>query len=293
MAWWHSAREFLCNKLVMGKSCCAVGCTARFSKGCGLQFYRFPKDSERRSKWAAAVNRKDWKPTEYSWICSSHFVGGKKSDDPSSPAYIPSMFDHVKYLSKRKAEENLVRYDRIQLQRSKRRRQEALEVERREREEAEMSARILLELSEGNNEQRDEPEGSGHEFQQSHTECGTSTELTQEQIEKMEESNKELLAERDHLKRENALLKEKNVVLSEELVRIKKTVISPESIEGDDNKVKYYTGLPTYKVLKAIFDFVSPSVNTSSRTALPLFNQFLMVLARLRLNMEVQHLMYT
>ena len=26
----------------MGKSCCAIGCTNRYSKGCGLSFYRFP-----------------------------------------------------------------------------------------------------------------------------------------------------------------------------------------------------------------------------------------------------------
>ena len=62
-------------RLVLGKSCCTVGCTRRYSKGCGLQFQRFPQDPERRSKWIAAMKRKDWAPTEYSWICSSHFVG--------------------------------------------------------------------------------------------------------------------------------------------------------------------------------------------------------------------------
>ena len=31
------------------------------------------------------LTEKNWEPTEYSWICSSHFVGGVKSDDPSSP----------------------------------------------------------------------------------------------------------------------------------------------------------------------------------------------------------------
>ena len=66
----------------MGKSCCAVGCSKRFAKGCGFKFYRFPKEPERRRQWIAAVNRKNWQPSEYSWICSSHFVGGKKLNDP-------------------------------------------------------------------------------------------------------------------------------------------------------------------------------------------------------------------
>ena len=80
----------------MGKCCCAVGCSNRFSKGCGLHFYCFPADTGRKNSWVAAVNRKDWQPTEYTWICSTHFVGGKKSDDPASPAYVPTLFEHVK-----------------------------------------------------------------------------------------------------------------------------------------------------------------------------------------------------
>ena len=61
---------------------------------------------------------------------------------------------------------------------------------------------------------------------------------------------------------------------------------------NDDAKVKYYTGLPSYKLLKAIFDYISPCIDRHSRTSLSLFNQFLMVLVRLRVNTEVQHLSY-
>ena len=56
------------------------------------------------------MKRKDWEPIEYTCICSSHFVGVKKSDDPESPAYIPSLFDHVKSPIKRAAECKLTRY---------------------------------------------------------------------------------------------------------------------------------------------------------------------------------------
>ena len=73
---------------------------------------------------------------------------------------------------------------------------------------------------------------------------------------------------------------------------LRKAVISPESLINDDVKVRYYTGLHSNKVLKAIYDFISPCIDSYSRTTLPLFNQFLMVLVRLWLNMEVQQLLY-
>ena len=89
---------------------CAVYCSNRFSKGCGLHFYRFPADPDRRNLWVAAVNRKNWQPSPYTWICSSHFIGGAKSDDPTSPSYSPSIFAHLSSC-KRQGESQLARYN--------------------------------------------------------------------------------------------------------------------------------------------------------------------------------------
>ena len=61
-------------------------------RGCGLQFYRFPEDIGRRARWVTAVDRKNWEPNWYTWICSAHFVGGVKNNDPASSAYVPSLF---------------------------------------------------------------------------------------------------------------------------------------------------------------------------------------------------------
>ena len=79
----YERRSLKCMNMV--KSCCAVGCTNRYTKDCGLRFYRFPSDVDRRSKWLAAMKRDNWKPNEHSWVCSAHFVSGNKSDDPLSP----------------------------------------------------------------------------------------------------------------------------------------------------------------------------------------------------------------
>ncbi|KAL1426848.1 hypothetical protein MTO96_017928 [Rhipicephalus appendiculatus] len=36
-----------------------------------------------------------WQPTKHSKICSHHFVNGEKSNDPRSPAYVPTLFPSV------------------------------------------------------------------------------------------------------------------------------------------------------------------------------------------------------
>jgi hypothetical protein len=57
-------------------SCIACGCANRQGKP-GLKFFRFPKEKERRSQWIAAVKRENWCPSEYSRLCSAHFITGK------------------------------------------------------------------------------------------------------------------------------------------------------------------------------------------------------------------------
>ena len=56
--------------------CCAPGCTNTAGKAAGVSFYRFPADTERRSKWIAAVKRDSWQPTKYTRLCSVHFISG-------------------------------------------------------------------------------------------------------------------------------------------------------------------------------------------------------------------------
>ncbi len=63
---------------------------------------------------------KDWQPNEHTWICSAHFVGGLKSNDSLSPAYIPSIFVHVESPAKRKAQQDVVRYERNKATRKRR-----------------------------------------------------------------------------------------------------------------------------------------------------------------------------
>ena len=61
----------------MPQTCVVVGCTNRWGKQTGRIFFQFPVDESQRLKWIVAVNRKDWSPTEYSCVCSDHFISGK------------------------------------------------------------------------------------------------------------------------------------------------------------------------------------------------------------------------
>ena len=82
----------------MVKSFYAVGCTNRKTKGSTLLF---PTDNDRRSQLIAATSRKDWSPT-----------GDQKTNDPLSPDYVPSIFEHISALSRNKRRNNFKAYCR-------------------------------------------------------------------------------------------------------------------------------------------------------------------------------------
>ena len=84
-----------------GNVCCAANCSNREGRD-RVNFYRIPKDKGRRSAWLGAISRVEvrngkkvsWKPSKHSRLCSKHFISGRKSDNPSSPNYIPKVFSH-------------------------------------------------------------------------------------------------------------------------------------------------------------------------------------------------------
>ena len=68
-----------------------------------------------------------------------------------------------------------------------------------------------------------------------------------------------------------------------------------ENFKDDDKKVKYYTGLPLYSVLIALFDYMSKDLQQSSTITSAkksAFEQLVMVLMKLRLNLGDQDLVY-
>lgn len=106
---------------------------------------------------------------------------------------------------------------------------------------------------------------------EAHPSCSTMTEVSGEQIVNLQ-TECQLLGE------ENCHLKESSGGCSNE-----------ESLENDNSKVKFYTGLPSFTILMAVFTYISAHVMNRPRSTV---QQFLMVLVKLWLNLANQDIAY-
>ena len=65
-----------------------------------------------------------------------------------------------------------------------------------------------------------------------------------------------------------------------------------ECFENNDQKVRFFTGLHSWCTLNTLFKFVEPSLNSTARCTLSPFQQLILTLTRLRLNLSGLHLSY-
>ena len=83
---------------------------------------------------------------------------------------------------------------------------------------------------------------------------------------------------------------------TEEINKLKREVLSAsltqESFENNDEKVSFYTGLPNFTTLMAIFDLFEPFITITARTSLDKFQQVLLFLMRMKLNLIYEDLGY-
>lgn len=105
----------------MPTTCVVVNCYNRHSKHSNRSFYRFPTDVNRRRKWVAFVSRRNadgssWQPSDGDRICSDHFVLKEKSDVPSDPKYVPSVYPEEKEVSDNtsKGASSVARFEKAQ-----------------------------------------------------------------------------------------------------------------------------------------------------------------------------------
>ena len=263
------------------KSCCAVSCSNRSSKGSTLAFCRFPTDPERRAQWIAAVGRKNWKPTEYTWLCGAHFISGKKSNDPLSPDYVPSVFKHVSS-PVRKGEMKMAAYKRRKESVKKRLglltrttfATQCMPSDELVDSGYKRDAATITDKLTSNATTMTDPKST--------CDAATMTDLSSYELEELEKEHNLLRCECNSLREECTKLKE----------TVKELELDEESFKNDDSKVRYYTGLPCFATLITIFNFVAPYISVTGRTTLPKFKEFLMILMKLRLNLYDQDLAY-
>ena len=100
--------------------------------------------------------------------------------------------------------------------------------------------------------------------------------------------------------KENSILTENCKQLQDECKKLKESKaeserkvvqfsLSQESFRDNNAKVKYYTGLPCFATLMAL---VSPSIEIGNRSVLSAFQQMIIVLMKLRLNVGDQDIGY-
>lgn len=84
------------------------------------------------------------------------------------------------------------------------------------------------------------------------------------------------------LKKENQLLRES----------VEKMSLSENSLRNDAEKVKFYTGLPNFFVLETVMWLLAPHMDGMKNARLSKFQQLLLTLMRLRLDLRNQDLSY-
>jgi len=84
--------------------------------------------------------------------------------------------------------------------------------------------------------------------------------------------------------------------LTSELVNLKKDIcnmsLAEDGFKDNEVKTKFYTGLQNYLLLMCVFNLLIPKLKTTSANALSQFQEYVMVLMRLKLNLPLQDLGY-
>ncbi|XP_054931856.1 uncharacterized protein [Dermacentor andersoni] len=107
------------------------------------------------------------------------------------------------------------------------------------------------------------------------TEAEVQTELTCRDLQLLEEDYRKLSVELATLKQQKEEME-----------------MSEASLREDPNKVSFYTGLPNFVVLMAVFNLLEKFVKHTPQNSLVKFQEFLVFLMKLKLNLPYQDLAY-
>ncbi|XP_049432846.1 uncharacterized protein LOC125889147 [Epinephelus fuscoguttatus] len=272
-----------------GSTCCVIGCSGRSHDGQGkkinngMSFYSFPAWRQnqgsyvshvtkgRRMAWISAVGRLDLKfsniPRSYK-VCSRHFHSGKPAYemDESHPDWAPTL--HLGHFEDHATESHQQSH---QLKKGKMEVTAADGVEGENQAENEVCgkwAEVVVAVDEDHGDQ-DEEEAAEDEVaheptaKRPKTEC-QFCERSSAEIDRLLQENKELRCE------------------------LNKRRMDEHFLEANTDKVQYYTGLPCFAILVALFNNVKPSLPVTKN--LSPFQMILLTLMRLRLDLPVQHL---
>ncbi|XP_068428802.1 uncharacterized protein [Clinocottus analis] len=269
----------------MVHTCVVSGCRNRRTPGTTLSFYRFPRDPERKQRWIAAVNREGWVPNDGSRLCSTHFISGKQVKNPRSLDYVPSVFTSAPSSPEMKEPGA----------------PEVADVPDKQEARVEAANALLFLQGQG----RAAVGGRGQEERpveaEPAAEDSASSSLSSDEDddnvdddddkdeESMSDSKKGRFAHTVNFDDVLQALKKENRTLRESA---DKTSLSENSLKNDAEKVKFYTGLPNFFVLETVMWLLAPHMDGMRAAKLSKFQQLLLTLMRLRLDLRNQDLAY-
>ena len=265
--------------------CAVLKCGNRSGRDKDKRFFRLPSvvthqgekalelSGRRQLQWLARIKRKNLRPEQYpnTRVCSDHFVSGSPSAlfDENNPDWAPSLnlgYDSEPSMDRIEARSG--RYERA-VERSRKRAIDDLEPE------------VDPEIPEADNETT---------VERGNSVC-TQTDLSMKDL---EEDRAKIQDDVSHLQAQLDLTREENKKLYQTAKKLKQEVedslLNEASFSDDDEKVLYYTGLSTWELLQKLFIYVKPYLKQHS--SLSPFQQLLLTLMRLRLNLCGQDLGY-
>lgn len=253
----------------MGKSdhCAAVGCRSRRSKTLGVKFHFLPADFTKRRIWLQRINRQDLVPTKNTCLCSKHFYENRKTAEQP----LPVNFEHRVYPLCRKA--------------PRKRKKNSEAKGKKVKSKANPAGEIVAVLVDHEDEEAEEVDVAEEEDQ---TEIAVATDEAVPSLEEQVASLQQQLAGYQATTQRNSEL--------EEAVAGAKAACGMHRIK-DDEELKYYTGLSSIEVFRTILEYVESVLKKKKRlrgrpSHLKLADEFLLVLMRLRLGLQVQDLRY-
>ena len=253
--------------------CAVFGCGNRGDRNKDKHFFRLPSvvthqgeqtldlTTRRRAEWLRRIRRNDLRPANYPYtrVCSDHFVSGSPSSlyDTGNPDWAPSL--KLGYASER-----------------------VPSADRSERAERRASQKF----------QREAEVTSSHEGTEETLGVETQTDMSAIEVEEMHQEisalKEELRTSRENSKKEMKLLRDEIARLT--TILNEQSTLEIHGFQHNDEKTRFYTGLNTWITFSILLDYLKPHL--MQRAALSHFQQVLLTLMRIRLNLQGQDLAY-
>ncbi len=206
----------------------------------------------------------------------SFFFIGQKSNDHLHPDFVPSLFSFTKSPERRALKHKLERHGLTEATKQKR------------------LANVHTAQAES------KPVEVGESPQSSSSYLSWNKASLVAEIERLQKENagmqEQRNADKDANEKQISALQLDNMSLREEIQQLKISLavlsFDQSTLEKDDNKVSFLTGLPCYKLLMKVLALAEPFIQSHHNRKLSNFQELLMVLMRLRLNLSEQYLAY-